>query len=584
MTGPALVKAPPRAARRRRRGSRFGAGALAWLGTPRGEALLVVLLFAGAVAARWPYLLRLPHFTDEIGETRWALRIYTGQAFPLVAQVPYAGPLWHYIEAACLVVFGPHMILPRLLVMTFGALTVVLTYFLGRELAGRGIAFLGAALLATSPQHIVVNSHVAWENSTTPFFATLGLWLLVLALGGAGPRGFAMRAGWLLVASGFVYGLVVQTHFGTVVLAPAIAATTLVALARRRAWRAFGQPWPYLALVAAPIGYAPVLIYNVMHGFKGYWRMQGRNYAFEQHPSAASYLHNLQNLAFEVARMVSNPFRIPARRLDYLTSPYMLAAVLLCGLGLLLLARRGRALPLAVFAATFALLPRFNHAYGVEGDRYLVTGRYVAYLLPLAYLASAAAVWWLGGLLLRRVPRFWRDAAVAVPLVLAGFMVLYPLQPLERYYTHEAALDPDNATFLATVQLVNQLRGPRTPVWIDGFLYKVDLKDGVDARDVLDTLFTLDGIPHRVVDDPGAELQRLGPTLDPHDTEALPLVVMMRDRCFPIRDTVPLQRVSGRLLLRELYWTKLSYYGVYRYAPPPAPAGCFAPTGPVPGD
>ena len=131
---------------------------------------------------------------------------------------------------------------------------------------------------------------------------------------------------------------------------------------------------------------------------------------------------------------------------------------------------------------------------------------------------------------------------------------------------------------------MNQLRGPRTPVWIDGYLDKIDLQDGVDARDVLDTLFTLDGSPHRVVDDPGAELRRLGPTLDPHDTEALPIVVMMRDRCFPLRGAVPLQRVSGHLLLRELYWELPSYYAVYRYAPPPAPAGCVAPTGPVPGD
>ena len=161
---------------------------------------------------------------------------------------------------------------------------------------------------------------------------------------------------------------------------------------------------------------------------------------------------------------------------------------------------------------------------------------------------------------------------------------MHPLLPLARYYAHEARLDPDNATFLETIRLLDAVRGPRTPILIDYGMFDINLKDGAEARDILSTLLTLHGVPHQVVKDPGDELRRLAAAADPADPQTLPVIVMMRDRCWPLRDTVPLQRISGRLLLRELYWTLPSYYAVYRYAPPPQPAACLPPSGPIPGD
>ena len=156
--------------------------AFATIRAAEAEALLVIALFGAAMIARWPYLLRLPHFTDEIGEIRWALGIFNGDHLPLTAQVQYFGPLHHYILAACFWIFGPSITLPRIVIATFGGLTVVLTYLFGRELGGWKVGALAAALLATLPQHIVVNSHVAWQNSTTPFYSTLAAYALLRAL------------------------------------------------------------------------------------------------------------------------------------------------------------------------------------------------------------------------------------------------------------------------------------------------------------------------------------------------------------------------------------------------------------------
>src|SRR5215213_4987919 len=69
-----------------------------------------------------------------------------------------------------------------------GALTVIATHL------------LRAALPATAPRHIVVNSHAAWQNPTTPLYSALCCWALARALrradlpvGRREPRGAAGR-------------------------------------------------------------------------------------------------------------------------------------------------------------------------------------------------------------------------------------------------------------------------------------------------------------------------------------------------------------------------------------------------------
>ena len=133
-----------------------------------------------------------------------------------------------------------------------------------------------------------------------------------------------------------------------------------------------------------------------------------------------------------------------------------------------------------------------------------LTGRYVAFLLPPLVVAVAAGAIALASWGVRRFPVNWRGwslrpALVVVPLALIALLVLYPLVPLRRYYTHEASLDPDNATFLETVRFVQQVRGPRTPVLIDEFMAKIDLKDGAEALEIMYILFSLEGIPYRIV-------------------------------------------------------------------------------------
>ncbi|HEY8601892.1 MAG TPA: glycosyltransferase family 39 protein [Thermomicrobiales bacterium] len=577
------------------------------------EVLILLALFGLALLVRWPYLLRLPHFTDELGEVRWALSIWRGEQFPLTAQETYLGALHAYILASGFWLFGPSVALPRVIVCVIGALTVACTYLLGRELAGRPVGLLAAALLLTLPQHILVNSHVAWQNSTTPLYATVALWAFAkswvvgresregtqrspsdeappIALTPHDPQP-ATSLPWLIFA-GFAFGLALETHPGVIVLAPALVLAFGWRLWRARAWGLLRSAGPWAGLAAALVGVGPLLFYNLTRGLVGVERVQrSRGYAFESDHSLGSYLRNLKNLLLELARMLSDPFHIPERALAYLASPHLLIVVALCIGGLVVLLRRGQPLPALALLCTALAMPYFNHAYGVDGDRPIVTGRYVAFLLPPLLVAIAAGVSALLGRAMRHLERRLRRGASGLSLsraVVGGLLtvlVLYPLVPLGRYYREEAARDPANATFLETLRVIGAARGPGTPVLLDrNGLINVDLRDGASAFDILDVLLTLDGVPHTVTRAPGDDAKRLAAGVDPADTAALPLVVMMRDECWPLRDRVPLQRISGRLVLRELYPTVPSYYGVYRYAAPGQPGGCLPPGGATPGD
>lgn len=528
-----------------------------------GEGALVAVLLVAAAAIRLPDLLRYPHFTDETVEVGWALQIWQGAHFPLTASDAYYGPLHAYLVAGCFWLFGPYLILPRLIVLVIGVLTVVVTYWLGRELGGRSVGLVAAALLATAPQHIIVNSHVAWQNATTPFYAALCCWALV--------RGLHTDRGGYLFASGGLFGLTLQTHPGTIVLLPALLAAFAAALWARRSWALLRRPWPYLAILAALITYSPVLISNARTHLSGIVRIQThRSYAYEMHPTWGRYRHNLANLLFELMRMIANPTRIPAHRWRYFTDPHLMIVALLCLAGLVLLARKREPLPLFALLSAALIMPRFNHAYGVEGDRFMLTGRYVAFLLPLLAVAIAIAAVRLATLFRDRLARHGRTVTHAVgrviPVMSIAVLGLYPLVPLTHYYQQEARRDPDNGSLLATVRFVSATRGSNTPVLIDKNLDRIDLYDGAAAAEILDSLLTLDRVTHHVVE-VHQVLGKMTRNLNPHDTQALPLVIMTRSQYNRMCKRVPLTRISPRYLLRELYPGLPSYYAVYRAAP-----------------
>ena len=168
----------------------------------------------------------------------------------------------------------------------------------------------------------------------------------------------------------------------------------------------------------------------------------------------------------------------------------------------------------------------------------------MTFLLPLAFIAAGVALVAVGIWLWRALPEGWRRpqprrALLGAAVVALVLLIAYPLRPLARYYTHEAAKDPANASILATVAFIEANRDPRTPLIIGRKFSSVDLKDGADLREIFDLLFDLNGTPHGSPHNTHAEIERVVRAAPPGDREALPLIIMMRDECWQMRDRRP---------------------------------------------
>src|SRR5690348_15948182 len=83
--------------------------------TVTGVAVAAIVL--GAVAVRLQDLMLVPRLTDETEEVLVGLRIFHGEALPLVGADTYIGALFNYLLAGAFALFGPHPETGRLLVM-----------------------------------------------------------------------------------------------------------------------------------------------------------------------------------------------------------------------------------------------------------------------------------------------------------------------------------------------------------------------------------------------------------------------------------------------------------------------------------
>ncbi len=108
-----------------------------------------------------------------------------GKFFPLDAFVAYGDykpPLAIYLTVPSVAIFGLNEFSVRLPSALFGTLTIVLTYFLVKELfkKNQSLALLSSALLAVSPWHINL-SRAGFEATIALFFVVFGTWLILKA-------------------------------------------------------------------------------------------------------------------------------------------------------------------------------------------------------------------------------------------------------------------------------------------------------------------------------------------------------------------------------------------------------------------
>ncbi|MCC6176509.1 MAG: glycosyltransferase family 39 protein [Chloroflexi bacterium] len=225
----------------------------AWL-SPRVR--LVTLAFVLVVAAlfRLPLLDRIPNglFLDEAsrGYDAYSLsrtgRDQYGVAWPLFAEGldDYTPGLYTYLTVPFVAALGPTPLAVRLPAALAGIATVGLTYGAVAAFFGAPTGLVAAALLATSPWHILP-SRTGAEWILLPLFTTAGVWSLAAG----------RQRGPALVLAGAMLGMGLYSYAFARVLEPLLVAGFALVW-----WRALRPHWCWaltgllvFAILALPV-------------------------------------------------------------------------------------------------------------------------------------------------------------------------------------------------------------------------------------------------------------------------------------------------------------------------------------------
>ncbi|GAB4324248.1 MAG: hypothetical protein Kow0059_19800 [Candidatus Sumerlaeia bacterium] len=180
-----------------------------------GTPLWLGLILLAAAVLRFAALDTSPPslFRDEVekGYNAFAL-LHGGVAISVVPAGPYyslerrtlplflnvynshTSMIYQYAAAPFVAVLGLNAWGTRVPAAAAGVLTVLFTFLLGRELAGRCAGLYAAAFLAVSPWHVMF-SRWAQQGIMVPLFLTLGLWGFFRFVNGVAPPGSRLSDG-----------------------------------------------------------------------------------------------------------------------------------------------------------------------------------------------------------------------------------------------------------------------------------------------------------------------------------------------------------------------------------------------------
>jgi len=222
----------------------------------RRRLLAPIAVFLVAYVLRFVYLLQMarsPFFDflqlDPAYYVDWAKRIAAGDW--LGREVFEMSPLYSYLLAGYMTLFGDDLWLLRLLQIGIGSLTCVLTFLLGERLFSRRVGFLAGLGCAVYGPFFFYEGQVMKEF-LTPLLATGALLLLVSRRGRVAGAPDRPPGAVSLLAAGALLGLAALVRDNFLVLALALAVWLL--------WDAGYRPRPAgllaagLLLVLAPVG------------------------------------------------------------------------------------------------------------------------------------------------------------------------------------------------------------------------------------------------------------------------------------------------------------------------------------------
>lgn len=394
-----------------------------------------IILLTALIIRIHGYDLYPPFRLDELGEILRAGIFAEGQSPPyflLANGPPHIGSFYIYLNGVLMASTGFNPMLPRLVSVILGSLTVLLTSLIGELLYGWKAGLIASILLLFSPGHILIASHVGWSASLTPFFLTLTIYLYLMALSKSSHR--------LLYFASLLGGITFQTHPTTIIPLGMMALHLLLKGGGLRNLKVI-----ILSLTFFLLGSINLVILNIIFPLISIrFSLHAKWMGLSQPLTPQTYLVRLAGMSWEFARMISG-ITIP---LEYL--PTSISLLLLTVLGILLLltvlsiswtALRGircSKMLLLYFILYFLLLPILIK--GVRGFPDAWGPHYLQPLLPTFYLLLSYPLirWFVGG----RGKKLLLTFILLLIIVVPYSMLLLSYHAWEKYgYTNSTHME-----------------------------------------------------------------------------------------------------------------------------------------------
>ncbi len=422
------------------------------------DLIIHVTLFTLALVLRLPYLMQYPVFRfDELGEDLRAYAIAKLGFTPLTSNAPFIGALYNYLAALSYLILNSVSAF-RLLVAITGVLTIPLLYATSLRLTkSRSTSLLAAILLAFSPMHILVSSHVAWSASLMPLLLLAAVYAFIVALESS------KRKYWII--SGVFLGLALQSH-PSVLASYAGLLLALYLLLGRGFLSDLRHNFKYV-IAGFLAGYVNMVIYNVAvplgsvtYAFHAKWT------GLSSGLTLSTYLRRLSFLVVEFASGLAAG--VPVITLPYLLSTPAFYAVIALAISLVaygsVKSKLARAL-VTYLAVSFLIL-----AVGTKGVMTLNPfgfawgPHYLQQLLPLTYLLTAESVRAIYVWVSRRLRR--RHVSIAAVVAVALLLTGWPFTNLIGVYKYMSTNGFTNEVFLSTVRSIKLSYGTEIPLFV----------------------------------------------------------------------------------------------------------------------
>lgn len=196
--------------------------------------LLIGIVLLAAVLRFWQLGINPPSLTWD--EVAWGYNAYSlgidgkdefGKLLPYTYVESFGDfkpPVYAYLDVLPIKIFGLNEFATRFPSALFGTLTVLVSYFLVKQLfphskSSTFYALITSGLLAISPWHINL-SRAAFEANVASFFITNGLWLFL--------KWIHERKNWSLVCSAISFVLSIYTFNTARVVVPILVITLAV--------------------------------------------------------------------------------------------------------------------------------------------------------------------------------------------------------------------------------------------------------------------------------------------------------------------------------------------------------------------